>query len=186
LRYFIDTASNKALPTKTAEKLYNLCSDPVLSQMRAVQERQFLVLPFAASNVGVRLGAAAYNMAEAIAALARGKPLNALEFTQNENATEASSLSGLKVWTTLPTWNGTDLETFCPGSPKNIEIRVVSDAEEMGLETDSGLASWAIALIVIFAVLALGVSIFLFKVVQKEKAGDPMFRPIVKEGGASA
>ena len=56
----------------------------------------------------------------------------------------------------------------------------------MGLETDSGLASWAIALIVIFAVLALGVSIFLFKVVQKEKAGDPMFRPIVKEGGASA
>lgn len=52
----------------------------------------------------MRLGAAAYNMAEAIAALARGKPLNALEFTENEEASEAVSLSsGLKVWTTLPT-----------------------------------------------------------------------------------
>merc|ERR1712060_842620 len=80
-----------------AEKLYNLCSDPVLREMRAVQERQFLVLPFAASNVGVRLGAAAYNVAEAIAALARGKPLNALEFTLIENSTEAVSLFLFKV-----------------------------------------------------------------------------------------
>lgn len=170
-----------------AEKLFNICSDPVLREMRAVQERQFLVLPFAASNVGVRLGAAAYNMAEAISAIARGKPLNGLEFTANEDASEATSLSGLKVMTTLPMWNGTDLETFCPGSPQKIEIRIVSEAEEMGMAApDSGLPSWASALIGVFAVAAVGVSLFLVRVVQKEKAGDPMFRPMIKEGGASA
>ncbi|VEU42937.1 unnamed protein product [Pseudo-nitzschia multistriata] len=169
-----------------AEKLYNLCADPVLREMKAVQERQFLVMPFAASNVGVRLGAAAYNMAEAMASLARGKPLNALEFTANEESTEAVSLSGLKVWTTLPIWNGTDLETFCPGSPKKIEIRIVSEAEEQGLQPNSGLPTYGIALIVVFALLAVGVSLFLFRVVKKEMNGDPMFSPIVKEGGASA
>jgi len=153
--------------------------------MRAVQERQFLTMPFAASNVGVRLGAAAYNMAEAMSALARGKPLNALEFTPNADASEAVSLSGLKVWTTLPTWEGTDLETFCPGSHKDIEIRDLSKAEEMGLGGSNGLAPWAITLIVVFAVAAFGVTLFLMKVVQKERAGNPMFQPI-KEGAASA
>ena len=165
--------------------MYNLCSDPVLSQMRAVQERQFLYLPFAASNVGVRLGAAAYNMAEAIATLARGKPLNSLEFTANEEANEAVSLSGLKVWTTLPTWNGTDLETFCPGSHKNIELKEVSYEEERGLVAEKGLEPWAITLIAVFGVLSVAVSLFLVKVVQKEKAGEPMFQPI-KESAENA
>ena len=150
--------------------------------MRAVQERQFLVLPFAASNIGVRLGATAYNMAEAISALARGKPLNALEFTANEEASEAVSLSGLKVWTTLPTWNGTDLETFCPGSPKKLEIRDVSSA----LETDRGLAGWATAVIAILAVVAVGVILFMHNMIQKEKAGNPIFSPILKEGAQNA
>ena len=153
--------------------------------MRAVQERQFLYLPFAASNVGVRLGAAAYNMAEAMAALARGRPLNSLDFTANEDASEAVSLSGLKVWTTLPTWNGTDLNTFCPGSPKNIELREVSYEEERALVIEKTLKPWAITLIVIFGIASLGMSLFLFKVVQKEKAGEPMFRPI-KEGAENA
>lgn len=165
--------------------MYNLCKDPVLREMRAVQERQFLFLPFAASNVGVRLGAAAYNMAEAIAALARGKPLNSLEFTANEDASEAVSLSGLKVWTTLPTWNGTDLETFCPGSHKNIELREVSYEEERGLVSEKGLKPWAVTLIAVFGVFSLGMSLFLLKVVQKEKAGEPMFQPI-KEGAENA
>ena len=155
--------------------------------MRAVQERQFLVLPFAASNVGVRLGAAAYNMAEAMGALARGKPLNALEFTANEEASEAASLSGLKVWTTLPTWEGTDLNEFCPGSPKTIELIDISMEAERGMEVEqAGLASWAIGLIVVLALVAVGVAGFLYKVVEKEKAGEPMFRPIVQEGGTSA
>lgn len=196
-----------------AEKLYKLCSDPELSKLRAVQERQFLVLPFAASNVGVRLGAAAYNMAEAIAALTRGSYLNALEFTQNSETSEAVSLSGLKVWTTLPTWNGTDLETFCPGPHKNIDILNKTEIamrkkeeivirEEIGIQkgeeisknenmkesnsSTTGLESWAIALIAIFGLVAVGLALFLVKVVQKEKAGEPMFRAIVREGGTSA
>lgn len=152
--------------------------------MRAVQERQFLVLPFAASNLGVRLGATAYNMAEAISALAKGKPLNALQFTPNEETHEAVSLSGLKVWTELPTWNGTDLETFCPGSTKKLDIREVSDAEEAGEAT--GLASWAISLIVVLAVVAAGTVLFLAHVVQKEKSGNPLFTPMLKEGGQGA
>jgi len=168
------------------EKLFKICSDPVLREMRAVQERQFLVLPFAASNIGVRLGATAYNMAEAMAALARGKPLNSLDFTQNEEASEAVSLSGLKVWTTLPTWNGTNLETLCPGSPKKIEIRPILDVEERELSgDDGGLDSWVIAVIAILAVAAVGISLFLIRVVQKEKAGDPLFSPI-KEGAMEA
>jgi len=154
--------------------------------MRAVKERQFLTLPFAASNVGVRLGAAAYNMAEAMAALARGKPLNALEFTEDPEAAEAVSLSGLKVWTTLPTWNGTDLENYCPGSPKNIEIRVVSDAEERGVETDDKLATWAIVLIAAFGASALFLIIFLGAVVKKEKSGNPMFKPILNQSAETA
>ncbi len=153
--------------------------------MRAIQERQFLYLPFAASNVGVRLGAAAYNMAEAMAALARGKPLNSLEFTASEDASEAVSLSGLKVWKTLPSWNGTDLNTFCPGSPKNIELREVSYEEERGLVIEKGLKPWAVTLIVVFGVFSLGMSLFLLKVVQREKAGEPIFRPI-KEGAENA
>lgn len=170
-----------------AEKLYNLCSDEKLRKMRAVQQRQFLVLPFAASNVGVRLGAAAYNMAEAMAALARGKPLNSLQFTKSETMSEAVSLSGLKVWTSFPTWNGTDLETFCPGAPKKIELREISRAEEnmtLNQDASSGLPSWAIGLIVVLALGAVGISFFLFHVVQKEKAGKPLFRPIPE--GASA
>lgn len=155
--------------------------------MRAVQERQFLTMPFAASNVGVRLGAAAYNMAEAMAALSRGKPLNALEFTEIQDSSEAVFLSGLKVWTALPTWNGTDLETFCPGSNTNFDIRVVSEAEERGLEADDGkLEPWAITLIAVFGAAAVFVSVFLVAVVQKEKAGNPMFKPILKDGGETA
>ena len=169
------------------EKLFKLCSHPELSQMRAVQNRQFLVMPFAASNIGVRLGATAYNMAEAMAALGRGKALNALQFTPNDDATEAVSLSGLKVWTTLPSWNGTDLETFCPGSSTPIEIREMTDNEEAGInESDGGLEPWAIALIVVLAVAVFGVSLFLAKVVRSEQVGKPMFTPILLKDGASA
>ncbi|MEM9277682.1 MAG: lytic transglycosylase domain-containing protein, partial [Pseudomonadota bacterium] len=78
-----DLTSGRSCPETS---LFLLCSDPVLREMRAVKERQFLTMPFAASNVGVRLGAAAYNMAEAMAALARGKPLNALEFAEDPDA----------------------------------------------------------------------------------------------------
>ena len=157
--------------------------------MRAVQERQFLVLPFAASNIGVRLGATAYNLAEAMVALARGSPLNALQFTQNEDESEAVSLSGIKVWTTLPKFNGTDLNTFCPGAPTALDIRELADAEEQGLAQNDGdddLPSWAIALIAIFGAGFVALAVFMMMVVSREKKGDPMFAPIMKPGSSTA
>lgn len=145
-------------------------------------------MPFAASNIGVRLGATAYNMAEAIAALARGQPLNSLEFSKDYDASEAVSHSGLKVWTTLPMWEGVDLDTFCPGTSQDIEIREMTSDEEAGLafKDADGLHGWIIAVIVTLAVGGAAVSIFLYKVVQQEKAGNPMFIPMVKDGGTSA
>lgn len=104
----------------TAEKLHFLCSDPRTRAMRAVQERQFLVVPFAATNLGVRLGALAYNFAEAMAALARGTALSGLQFTRA--ASELTSVSGAKIWDTLPMFEETDLDTFCPGQSKPFVI----------------------------------------------------------------
>lgn len=60
-----------------AEKLYNLCSNDITREMRAVKNRSFLTVPFSGSTLGVRIGALAYNLAEAMvnfasASLGRG------------------------------------------------------------------------------------------------------------------
>jgi len=116
------------LSTETAaEKLSVLCTDERTKGMRAVKERAFVVVPFAATNLGVRLGAMVYNFAEAMGALSRGKSLSALQFTTDEETAELSSTSGARVWTSLPEHGGIDLEEICPGAPRVIEI---SDAAE--------------------------------------------------------
>jgi len=125
-----------------AKKLSILCSDPRTRDMRAVQERNFIVVPFAATNLGVRLGALAYNFAEAMAALARGSPLNALQFTVDPDGSEATSTSGAKVWMDkFPKFEEIDLEEFCPGTPKKIEVKELSQAEEVAGVFGSGAAS---------------------------------------------
>merc|ERR1719356_2345983 len=50
------------------EKLFHLCSNDTLRELRAVQNRAFVIVPFSASTLGVRIGALAYNLAEAFSA----------------------------------------------------------------------------------------------------------------------
>ena len=133
-----------------AEKLKVLCSDKRTGDMRAVKDRNFIVVPFAATNLGVRLGALAYNFAEAMAALARGTPLNALQFTVDPDGSEATSTSGAKVWTdVLPRFGDIDLEEVCPGKPKKIEVKDLTAMEEMtgrmsgGSGGKGGVPTWA-------------------------------------------
>ena len=38
------------------EKIFHLCSNEKLRQLRAVQNRAFIVVPFSASTLGVRIG----------------------------------------------------------------------------------------------------------------------------------
>lgn len=62
--------------------------------LRAVQNRAFLVVPFSASTLGVRIGALAYNLAEAIAALIRGEPLPSIQFSQVAITSDGTSVDG--------------------------------------------------------------------------------------------
>ena len=74
------------------------------------------MVPFSASTLGVRIGALAYNLAEAMAALIRGEALPSLQFTETsitsdglEGSLQAVGKSGVRAFEKLPTWNGTDL-----------------------------------------------------------------------------
>jgi len=111
--------------TTTDEKLYNLCSNPITRELRAVQNRRFITIPFSATTLGVRIGSLAYNLAEAVTALVNNSPLSAVQFTEvsfdgdHGGATEALGKSGAIVYTRLPIFtndtHNADLETICPG-----------------------------------------------------------------------
>lgn len=184
------------------EKLHNLCRHTVAQNLRAVQNRAFLTVPFSASTLGVRVGSVAYNLAEAMVALTRGRPLPSLEFsnvsiTWDGNDVEntgtggyqAVSRSGIKVYTRLPMFQGIDLHTSCPGVPNNLEIRDV-DLTSTNIDKDSTedkkLESWAVGLVVAMVVLFALMLFALVLLVQREKIGNPLFQPVIKEGGATA
>jgi hypothetical protein len=118
--------------TYSEEKIFHLCNQTLARELRAVQERAFLTVPFSGSTLGVRVGALAYNLAEAMAALTRGTPLTSLEFSSVDlaatNGRQVVAKSGVKAYTTLPIWNGTDLHAFCPGAARpSLEIRDLPD-----------------------------------------------------------
>lgn len=58
------------------EKLYNICRHNATRTLRAVQNRAFIILPFSGSVLGVRIGAIAYNLAEAMDALTQSEILS--------------------------------------------------------------------------------------------------------------
>lgn len=142
---FVGTAKRKHSHNilSSDEKILNLCQHPITSQLRAVRNRSYISVPFSGSTLGVKIGSLSYNLAEAIVALALEKPLPSLEFSSiivsydNDDASEgatgsqAVTLSGVKVYTTLPTFNGINLEATCAAEAPEILIGD-SDEDEAG------------------------------------------------------
>lgn len=167
------------------EKLNQTCHHPISRELRAVQNRAFLTVPFSASTIGVRVGSVAFNMAEAMAALARGRPLPLVEVSDVTLSGDTVELeSGLKVFQKLPMVGNVDLDAFCPGETfleftERTEERLLEDDDNDGLET------WATALIVILGVLVVAFLASLFVMISRERIGNPMFQPMIKDGATS-
>lgn len=146
-------------------------------------------MPFSATTLGVRIGSLAFNLAEAIVAMANGEPLSTFDFTETSitedgnEGRQALGGSGVRAYTRLPVFEGVDLETFCPGeSSSNIAIADDSpfNAEpeplvEIVTETEEKFPGWGIALIVVFGVLAVGIAGFMIHIINMEKQGKPIF-----------
>ena len=154
--------------------------------------------------MGVRIGSLSYNLAEAVVALANNEPLSSLDFSEvtitgtdgAESGRQAVGSSGLKAYTRLPVFNGVDLETFCPGEATSDSVFITDDPpanlapEPQNVPTDNSddddFPVWAIVLIVVLSVAALGSIAFIGYIVQKERQGNPMFKALVQEEGAPA
>ena len=129
------------------EKIFKLCSNEQTRKLRAVQNRAFIQVPFSASTLGVRIGALAYNLAEAFTAIVQGEALPSLQFTPTSIADDGSdsspqviAKSGIRVFDALPTWNGTDLNELCPGSNTGVQIREdipLASAEELAAQVET-------------------------------------------------
>jgi len=129
---FLTSASNQSRTCLLSdEKLYHLCNNEMTRNLKAVQNRRFITVPFSASTLGVRIGSLSYNLAEAVTALVNFKPLSSVQFTETtfEGGATATGKSGAKVYTRLPIVNGVDLETFCPGGESKIFVTDDSDQE---------------------------------------------------------
>lgn len=176
------------------QKIYELCKNETTRELRAVKNRNFITVPFSASTLGVRIGTLAYNLAEAFVAFSTGNPLSSVDFSEvtvtmdGDEGGQAVGSSGARVYTRLPIWNGTDLETFCPGGPES-NAMITDDAPFVDFFSDSitvtntdaeikevkKIPAWGTALIVIFAVGGVAAIGFIVHMVKKEKEGTPLF-----------
>lgn len=172
------------------EKIFHLCNQSSTRELTAVKNRRLLAVPFSASTMGVRIGALAYNLAEAAVALANGQPLYSATFSTDISLVEGTVIgtSGVKAYTQLPKYTyldettnenvTVDLEKLCEGNPTST---VVSDdppiwAQEE-LEPDDSLPSWGVVLISLMGGLA-GVSIlYIFFLINRESIGQPVYGP---------
>ena len=117
--------------------------------------------------------------------MSKNMPLSTVDFsevaiTKDGNVgRHALGKSGARAYTRLPIYNGIDLETFCPGgSNSNIAISDESpfkDVKPTVKEIDESFPGWGIALIVSFAILAVGIAGFVFYMIGMEKKGKPIF-----------
>ena len=174
---------------KADAKLLQLCSHPIASDLRAVKNRAFITVPFSASTLGVRIGALAYNLAEAMVALSRNIPISQIDFSQisitadGDVGGQGVAKSGVRVYTRLPIFNGTDLEDFCPGS-STIKIgtspRPQSSASREAMSkttTSDKIPTFAIVLMSILGAVVLVAAIGVAVLVSREKNGKPFFTP---------
>ncbi|KAG7374294.1 ABC-type Fe3+-hydroxamate transport system, periplasmic component [Nitzschia inconspicua] len=132
------------------EKILNLCKHPTARQLRAVRNRAYISVPFSGSTLGVKIGTLAYILAEAMVALAHSRPLPSLDFSpitisydaknnfvDAKSGSQAITLSGVKVYITLPTFDSTNLEETCAVDAPQIIIADSQDKEQNTIE-DSG------------------------------------------------
>mmetsp|Transcript_17633 Transcript_17633/g.51336 ORF Transcript_17633/g.51336 Transcript_17633/m.51336 type:complete len:469 (-) Transcript_17633:414-1820(-) len=177
------------------EKIYHLCANDHTRKLRAVQNRAFIVVPFSASTLGVRIGALAYNLAEAMAALIRGEALPSLQFSQTslaaggvvDGSVQAVGKSGVRVFEKLPTWNGTNLDEFCPGSSSGIQIRDDIPLTDTTTNNETGNNKLALGLglgLGLASLLLLGLAVYSFQ--QKKLMEKELDRLKMKEGATSA
>lgn len=170
----------------TDEKIYNLCANEHTRNLRAVQNRAFIVVPFSASTLGVRIGALAYNLAEAMAALIRGEALPSLQFSQTsisaagvaDDSLQALGKSGVRVYEKLPIWNGNNLDEFCPGSSTPLQIRDDIPLKAMSAaNSSSSLSGGAISGIAIASIMGVALVALVVRMYQGERSGKPLFPP---------
>jgi len=171
------------------DKIHSLCHHPIASKLRAVKNRAYITVPFSASTLGVRIGALAYNLAEAFNALALDVPVSNLDFSEisitadGDVGGQGVAKSGVRVYTRLPLIKDVDLESFCPGE-STVRIgespRVTAQKEKLAKETaDSStkIPTWAIALIAVFGVVVAVAIVAVATLISREKSGTPMFAP---------
>lgn len=162
------------------EKIQHLCRHNITSELRAVQNRAYISVPFSGSTMGVRIGSLAYNLAEAIVALGRNQPLPSIEFSSIAldnsagGGSQAITSSGVKVYTRLPVFNGTDLEVTCAKEANTVEIRdvieVASDQSQVFQQgeanEDASLSTGWTAFIVVLSLTAVAASVSLAYIIQ--------------------
>jgi iron complex transport system substrate-binding protein len=112
------------------KKIFHLCNSTggETKGLRAVQNRAFITVPFSGSTLGVKNGAVAYNLAEAMVAIVRGRTLDADDFSvvtinaDGDAGIQATGDGGVRTYLKLPTVdiNGRkfNLDEFCPGQNK--------------------------------------------------------------------
>ena len=182
------------------EKLYNLCRSNVTRNLRAVQNRAFIVVPFSGSTLGVRVGTTAYNLAEAMTAITRNEVLSNAAFTDvnltldGNSGGQGVSRSGVRVYTRLPVFNNTDLELFCPGESNIVigekPVTSTSDSDNEsnsnGKSTNSSsIPKWSIALLSVLGAGLFISALVLGMVLYNEKKGKPLFSPQKMEAAVS-
>lgn len=134
-------------------------------------------------------------------ALTNQEPLTSVDFSEvtitmdGNQGKQAVGSSGTRAYTRLPVFNGTDLDTFCPGGPKS-NIYVTDDLPKdtgdttspappvpaattakntEAKNTEESFPGWGIALVVIFGVGAILASGFIVYMAKKERKGEPVF-----------
>jgi hypothetical protein len=139
------------------------------------------------------VGALSYNLAEGIVALARDIPLSKVDFSEvsitadGDAGGQGVAKSGVRVYTRLPFFEGTDLELVCPGTSSVVigDSPRLQSIQEGVEEVSNKLPTWSIVLMSVLGAVFLVAFVFVSLLVSREKSGRPYFMPAVNENKAT-